>query len=257
MMNENKDEQLKSAFEGYFDGGELPEVDLARAKAELGNRRARRKRGKRISAVLSACAAFALVLAFCFTVLPALMPAGAGNDMAQSPADPADPDYGASTPQDPSDLPNPDDPDHITEAENSSYSLSDAYVRTVSYTELRESFGQYALDFARAEADDAAECRYSVYTYKGKKVLLRAEITATGDVPFTATVYADLSNGKYSAEELAPYKRLPQEEGYRAQTQNDGGVYLSKVFWKKNGDMFADVQSSSELGLQTLLAYFL
>lgn len=256
MMNENKDEQLKSAFEGYFDGGELPEVDLARAKAELGNRRARRKRGKRISAVLSACAAFALVLAFCFTVLPALMPAGAGNDMAQSPASPDDPNYGANVPQNPSDLPNPDG-DITDEAGNSSYSLSDAYVRTVSYAELRESFGQYALDFARAETDDAAECRYSVYTYKGNKVLLRAEITATGDVPFTATVYADLSNGKYSAEELAPYKRLPQEEGYRAQTQNDGGVYLSKAFWKKNGDMFADVRSSSELGLQTLLAYFL
>lgn len=252
MMNENKDEQLKSAFEGYFDGGELPEVDLARAKAELGNRRARRKRGKRISAVLSACAAFALVLAFCFTVLPALMPAGAGNDMAQSPADPADPNYGAE------ELPSPGDSDSPAQAGNSSYSLSnDAYVRTVSYTELRESFGQYALDFARAEADDAAECRYSVYTYKGNKVLLRAEITATGNVPFTATVYADLSNGKYSAEELAPYKRLPQEEGYRAQTENAGGVYLSKAFWKKNGDMFADVQSSSELGLQTLLAYFL
>lgn len=249
MMNGNKDRQLQSAFDGYFDGCEMPNADLERAKAELVSRRARRKRGRRITAVLSACAAFALVLTLCFTVLPALMPAGAGNDMAQSPAEPNDPDYGAG------DLPNPDD-GSADEGESASYSLSDAYVRTVSYAELTELFGECALDFARAEADGTAECRYAIYTYKGNTVLVRAEITSA-DVPFTATVYADLSEGRYTAEELAPYKLLPQEEGYRARTQNEGGVLQSEAYWGKSRDMFADVQSSSELGLQTLLAYFL
>lgn len=248
MMDENKDKQLQSAFEGYFDGGEEPNVDLGRAKSELQKTRSRRKRGRMISAVLSACAAFALVLAVTFVLLPAFTPAGSGNDWAQSPPplDVPGSDSSAS--------PNPDaDGDHS----DISYSLADAEVRTMSYAELAEAFGEYALDFARLEADGTADCGYGVYTYKGRAVLLYAEITAEGDVPFTATVYADLSNGRYSSVELAPYRDLPLEEGYRVQTQIEGGVYLSKVYWEKNGETFADLQSSSELGVQTLLAYFL
>ncbi len=260
MMEEKKDQQLQNAFEEYFDGNEAPKIDLGRAKAELEGARKRRQRGKRISAVLSACAAFALVLALTFTVLPMFL-ARSGDksdaDMSQAPSAPGDSSGLAPAPDDNGDHSNvPQSPSE--DSRNPVYSLFAVTEEEKSYKELRGTFSAYMKDFEAIEAEGFAVCRYSLYTYDGVAVMIGAEITNRGDeAPFTATVYADLSGGRYQAKELAKYSSLPQENGYAISTEHKGIEYLSLIRWQKNGEKFAEVSSPSEAGAQAFLNYFL
>ncbi|MDE7296841.1 MAG: hypothetical protein K2N84_06195 [Clostridia bacterium] len=256
MMEEKKDEQLQKAFEGYFDGNEAPKIDLGRAKAELEGARRRRQRGRRISAVLSACAAFALVLALTFTVLPMFL-ARSGGDMSQAPASPDDPTGLAPAPGDNGDVSNaPQSPSE--DSRNPVYSLFAVTAEEKSYKELRGTFSSYMNDFAAIEADGFTVCRYSLYTYDGVAVMIGAEITNRSDeAPFTAIVYTDLSGGRYKAKELAKYSELPQESGYGISTEHKGIEYLSLIHWRKNGEKYAEVSSPSEAGAQVFMNYFL
>ena len=266
-MEEKKDEQLQKAFEEYFDGNEAPNVDLARAKAELDGARRRRQRGKRISAVLSACAAVVLVLALTFTVLPGIFSAREGDkndaDLSQAPNSPDNSANFVPAPSDPDDSDHsgtaPDVPQSPSESSRDPvYSLSAIKIEEMSYAQLRGTFSTYMKEFDAIEADGVAVCQYSLYVYDGVAVMIGAEIINRSDeTPFTATVYADLSGGKYKAQELAKYNDLPQENGYAIATEDKGVEYLSLIRWEKNGTKFAEVSSPCEQGAQAFLNYFL
>lgn len=261
MMEEKKDEQLQKAFEGYFDGKDAPKVDLERAKVELEGARRRRQRGKRISAVLSACAAFALVLALTFTVLPMFLArSGAGDkndgDLSQAPSSPNDSPGLAPAPDDNGD--HSDSPQSPSDSRNPVYSLYAVTEKEMSYAELSKEFGSYMKDFEAIEADGLTVCRYSMYTYDGVLVMIGAEIRSRSDeAPFTATVYADVTGGRYEVKELAKYDDLPQENGYAISTEYKGVEYLSLIRWGKSGEKYAEVSSPSEAGARVFMSYFL
>lgn len=262
MMEEKKDIQLQKEFGEYFDAVEAPKINLDGAKAELERTRERRKRGKRIATLLSACATVALVLALTFTILPMMFRAEAGKDSDKNMSE-APPQSDNSSPA--PDLPDPDiggennapqDPSDSAEGKETVYSLSAAEAEEKSYAQLKGTFGSRMSVFDKVEEEETIECRYRLYVYGGVAVMIGADITAAGDAAFTATVYVDLSGGRYSAKELAEYRELPQGEDCAFSTGQTEGEYRSRVYWKNNGEKFADVRSFSEQGLQEFFGYF-
>lgn len=239
MMEQKRDEQLQTELGEYLDGVEKPNVDLGQAKAELQNARVRRKRRTIRSAVLSACSVAACALIVAVAVLPTVFRSG------KNAADSGNDNYGdnnmGSSPQEPA-----------FPSEERVYSLAELSEREADFEEISERFGPFDSD--AAVSDETLSYRFSVCTLEGEEILLRTELTAEA---FTATVYTDLSDGRYTAEELQPFRSLPKENGYRILTEKVGGEYRSSVYWVSRAETFAVVLSPSEEGIEVFLNYFL
>lgn len=235
MMKEmKKDEQIEQTFREYFAGGELPQVDLDAAKAELkaaARRRARRKRGI-VSAILSACACL-LVVALTVGLLPR-------SGFSASPQDP----NGAEAPgQSPGFNPS-------GEADPQIYSLSDVRMQPIDYSEFSSLGGDAVSAFELFSSSRNATAEYSVY-YKGDDaVLLCARVgLISGTYRVRARVYLDLSEGKSAAQELLPYRSLKEEKGYRGETEYLNGEYVTRAYAeRKDREWYFDAVSQNEDG---------
>lgn len=231
-----KDRNIEEKFREYFAGGELPDVDLSAAKAELAAARKRAKRRKRrlISAVsvcaclLAAIPAVALLLhSGLFSPLPDL-----GGSSGEAPPIPGEGETAVV------------------------YSLSYAERETVAFSALAEYDPAAADVFSPFSAADNASADYSVYFTDGKPVLLRADVgLVRGFYGIRATVYVDLSDGAYREQSLQEYAFLVDSVGnYRYETEFRDGEYFSKAYCGQNGAAwYCDAVSQNREGLAYLM----
>ena len=135
------------------------------------------------------------------------------------------------------------------------YSLADAATSATSYTEISQNY-EAAEMFAPFSLASNADAEYTVYTAKGREVLLRADLDYIGgNVRFTATVYIDLTDGKLKAKELKDYKDLSERgSGYRYETEYVNGEYVSKAYCViDESRCFIDVSSHSDQAVSLLM----
>ncbi len=214
-----KDPTIESAFRRYFAGLEAPKIDLTAAKAALAESVAAQKRGRRKKRVTLAAVLSACACVVLVVLLGVfLLPALL-----------------------------------ITR-----YELADATPRTLSFSDFKETYGQteHFTALSRFSLADNASAEYTVYTVDGKEVMLGADLSlVSGLQSFKATVYIDLSGGKYLAEEMDRYQDLPREaDRYRYQTEYLNGEYVSHaVIEEKEGNVYAEVSSRSA----EALSYFM
>ena len=224
MSEMEKDEKIERAFERYTGGGDLPQVDLSAAKAALTEARTeeRRRAEKRrkvwtLAVSAAACLLFAVALAFL------LLPFGAPDLEAPSGSD--HPPAGES----------PSAPEH--------FSLLSATAESAGYSELE----------SRCGSAQNASAQYTVYRAGGEDVLLSAELGYwNGMTKLKATVYVDLSAGKYLAEELEDYADLPMSrDGYRYEAEYIGGEYVSRALLTRGETYYVSMIShnADALGL--------
>lgn len=201
-----KDEKIERAFNGYFSGQEMPEIDLTAAKTALAEENARRlharRRARRIAAAVSACACAVLACILVLALLPSMLV--------------------------------------------KRYEIASAQARTVSYTELMERGGLEVLSpFSLA---DNASAEYTLYSVQEKEVLLGAEVAVTSGMnALKATLYLDLSGGKYRFGEWEEFTHLPDRQGsYRYETEYVNGEFLSRAYLEREeGNAFVWVSSQS------------
>lgn len=211
MKDMKKDITIEERFRAYFDGNELPEIDLSGAKRAVTESKRKTGRGVFIKlASASACLILAVVL--CIAILPSVLNFS-GN-------------Y---------------------------FEVDGANVQTVSYGALSDRYGDKVKPLSRFEWADNASGEYSVYSYEGEEVLLRADLSYLGGMTnVKATLYIDLTGGQYTPQEFADYRNLQYEDGagYRYETEYENGEYLSRAYYK-NGDTeyFAEVSSHNESAL--------
>lgn len=137
------------------------------------------------------------------------------------------------------------------------YALASADTETVAYSELKERFADEARTFAPFSLSSNATAEYTVYSTEGQPVLLEARLgISDGLGRVKAVVRVDLTEGKYLAEELEPYKALGKRgEDYRFETLYINGEYVSRAYVvREGGNCFVDVESAREGALGFILA---
>lgn len=179
MKDMKKDEKIEACFREYFQGNGAPACDLTQAKrASEEEAHARKKRtGQRLK-LASALACFALAASLCIVFLPSVF-GGAGSDNEGAAPPPAD-----------------------VGEQKTVYSLSETTSRASDYWEMKESYALQTEMFFPFEWADNASCAFTLYEYKGTSVLVRADLRYGGMRKFDASVYIDLTGGRFETEEF-------------------------------------------------------
>ncbi|MDE5897168.1 MAG: hypothetical protein K2H43_05080, partial [Clostridia bacterium] len=156
-------------------------------------------------------------------------------------------------------IPDVSDPDSPgDESDSHAYSLASLTARRTSYAELSQTYGDLFADFVPFEFAQNATCGYTVYSLGNIDVLVRAEIGCLDAFNrFEAEVYTDVSEGKYYAEELVPYRAHASSGGYRCKTEYVNGEYVSQIYWQGSAERFADFTSPNDYGAGMFMEYFL
>ena len=219
-----KDNKISTTFDRYFAGAQLPPCDLSKAK-QVVSARARGRKVRRIvaAAVSSATAIFAcFVIAVVFAVRGIM---GWWDNMLP----------GTSEPQ--------------------GYLIADTTSTSASYTELSKKY-DLVKKFAPFSLANNASAQYTLYLEGDKEVLLCAELWYTDAfTPFRATVWCDLTEGKYSAEDFKEYRALPMGgKSYRYKTEYIDGEFVSSACLVKQGtEYIIDMTSPSDAALDRLV----
>ncbi len=204
MKDMKKDEKIEACFREYFQGNGAPACDLTQAKrASEEEAHARKKRtGQRIK-LASALACFALAASLCIVFLPSVFGgAESGNEGAAPP--PAD-----------------------IGGQKTVYSLSETTSRASDYWEMKESYALQTEMLFPFEWADNASCAFTLYEYKGTSVLVRADLRYGGMRKFDASVYIDLTGGRFETEEFG---ELRAYEYGQIKTEYLNGEYVSSAY---------------------------
>ena len=196
-----KDTTIQARFDRYFDGAELPPLDLTEAKREV-VARSRRSSRRRIGGVASAVLAVAASVVICFVlVLRGLLPS-LGDDK--------------------NDMPELNAP--------IGYTLSETISTPSSFSELS---GKYAVmdTLALFSLSSNSSAQYTLYYSGEREVLLRADLSYSYELTyFRATLWCDLTAGEYTAEDFGSYRTLiPEGRAYGSETEYVNGEYVSRA----------------------------
>lgn len=194
-----KDKEIERAFSEYFEGSEAPSGDLERAKRVVLQSPQRRgivwKIASAFVCVLIVCAAFVGILA----------------DRDQI----------------------PNDSSQAEEPSTEYYALSDAQEKSVTYTQLVQSYGAEVSGLAPFSWSENGHAQYSLYVREGEEVLIRVQLRYLRGLLFwEGELYIDLTDGKSKPEQLRSFDGL--DEGgkltgkvYRYTTRYENGEYVS------------------------------
>ena len=204
-----KDRTIESCFDRYFDGAELPPLDLTEAKREV-SARSRRNRRRLVGGVASALAAVCACIVIGFAVLVRGLLPSLGDEGSNMPDAP-----GVSAPI--------------------AYSLSETTSAPSSFSELS---GKYAVMDALApfSLSSNSSAQYMLYYSDGREVLLRADLSYSYELTyFRATLWCDLTAGEYTAEDFSDYRTLiPEGRTYGSKTEYLNGEYVSRACMMKS-----------------------
>ena len=253
MKDMKKDEFLEEKLNSYAEGTETPNVDLSAAKRALFEEQLRRRSARRRMwiALASSCASLVLIA----IVLVGILPSFGGSDLA--------PDHGAEAPGDSQGGDDPQggetaDPQGPTEA--ITFSLSAAETRAAGVNELSEAYGQSLEKLTRLGLSSNINAEYTLYCVDGEAVLLGTELLySQHGRRVAATVYTDLSGGKYRAEELAEYDDLPSKNAtYTFKKTFINGEYACLGNFTAQGTEYCvSVESSYEYAFSSFMEYLL
>lgn len=224
VQDMEKDNTIEIRFDRYFAGAELPPCDLSKAKRVVSARSRGRVR-KTIAAAVSSgvvagvCLIIGLVVLFrnLFAGLLGKLP---GENGAQG------------------------------------YYIADTSSSSASFSELN---GKYDVmhGFAPFSLADNADAQYTLYFAHEREVLLRADLRYTdGLTSFRATVWCDLTEGKYSPKDFEDYRALmPEGETYGSQTEYINGEYVSRACMMKGDTEYViDMTSPQRTSLNRLVS---
>ena len=222
-----KDRTIEARFDRYFDGAELPPLDLTEAKREVS---ARSRRGERRSkdGVIAALVAVCACIVIGFVILMRGLLPGVKNDG--------------------SDMPNLNAP--------IGYTLSETTSSPASFSDLS---GKYAVmdTLAPFSLSSNADAQYTLYYSGEREVLLRADIRYTYELTyFSATLWCDLTAGEYNAEDFEEYRALiPEGRTYGAKTEYLNGEYVSRACMVKGETEYViDMMSPNAESLDLLVS---
>ena len=225
VQDMEKDSKIETCFERYFAGTELPPCDLSEAK-RIVSARSRGRIRKTIAASVSASLAVSAALIIGFVLLFRNLIAGFwGNQL---------PD--ASGPQ--------------------GYLLADTSSTSASFTELRDKY-DLMHSFAPFSLANNSDAQYTLYLADDREVLLRADLRYTdGLTSFRATVWCDLTEGKYSPQDFEDYRALmPEGESYGSHTEYINGEYVSRACMMKDDTEYViDMTSPQRDSLDRLVS---
>lgn len=116
------------------------------------------------------------------------------------------------------------------------YSVADADAQTLTYSELRENYGGYLDALNRFALADNTSADYTLYSINGRGVLLGADVKLlSGFYKLHATVWVDLSDGKYVADEFSDYSKLKGKRGqYHYEVEYVNGEYVCRAYAEQN-----------------------
>lgn len=145
------------------------------------------------------------------------------------------------------------------------FTLEDTEHRAVSVAEVKENYNKETRALTRFERAENAVCSYTAVERKGETVLLRADLSYYSPrVRFDATVYIDVSAGKYDIGDFDEYSELAHKSGgilYESETDGATGSIFSRVY--AEGDktayyisMLSDQPQALDFLLRYLHEYF-
>ena len=227
VQDMEKDRTIEARFNRYFAGAALPPLDLSEAKRQVFARSRRRKRGL-IGGIVSAVTAVAATLLIGFVIILRSIlfgVLGEGGGM---------PDLSAPV----------------------AYSLSETTSAPASFTELS---GKYDVidSLAPFSLSNNSSAQYTLYYSGEKEVLLRADLRyINGMKSFRATVWCDLTEGTYNAEDFEEYRVLiPEGRSYGSVTEYINGEYVSRACMMKGETEYViDMMSPSSGSLDMLVS---
>lgn len=220
-----KDTILQTTFDRYFAGAQLPPCDLSKAKRIVSARARERRVGGIVAAAVSSVATlFACIIISIVFALRSIM--GWWDNRLPDVSGPA------------------------------GYLLADTTSTAASYFELKDKYAVMR-SFAPFSLASNADAQYTLYYAEDKEVLLRADLKyRDGMTSFSATVWCDLTEGEYSAEDFKEYRALPMGAGsYRAQMEYLNGEYVSRAYMMKNDTEYViDMTSPQRDSLDRLVS---
>lgn len=270
MKDMKRDEFLEEKISSYIEGTQQPEVDLSAAERALSEVRSRRKSARRNGwiAFASACASFMLIAA----VIVGFLFIG-GRDMNTGEAPGFDPDFnqgGSAAPGHPSGGgpsagSSPSEGDGSSGSEDESvhpiaFAMETAEQRAAGASELAKEYGGKLKKLTDLGFSSNYAAEFTLYYADGKAVLLGTELLYTQNGSrVSATVYTDLSDGKYRAEELEKYDSLPlKTSAYTYESTFLNGEYVCLGAFSYLGQSYCTrVQSSNTAAFSSLMNYLL
>ena len=227
-----KDRTIEARFEKYFSGTELPPLDLTEAKREVSARSRRRER-RFIGGIASVAAVAASIVIGFVLLLRGLLPS-TGNEVIDGSDGNGMPELNAPI----------------------EYTLSETTSSPASFTELN---GKYAVMdvLAPFSLSSNASTQYTLYYSGEREVLLRADVSYSYELTyFRATLWCDLTEGEYNAEDFEEYRALvPEGRSYGFETKYMDGEYVSRgCMVRGDTEYMIDMMSPSAESLSLLVS---
>ena len=223
METMEKNNTIEKYFDRYFAGAELPPCDLSKAKREISARKRGRAR-KSIAAIASS------VAVACIGIIIGL------GLLAQSL-------FGSLF-------------ENMLPERPQSYLIADTTATAVSYFDARDKYD--IMDrFTPFTFSENADAEYTLYSTADTDVLLRADLKYTdGFTSFRATVWCDLTEGKYSSKDFKEYRALiPAGENYGYSTEYINGEYVSRAcLTRQKTEYVIDIMSPNQGALDMLVS---
>ncbi len=247
MKDMKKDESIEEKVCSYFEGTEEPHVDLSAAKRALFEEQAKKKRARRRLwiALSSACACILLVAIVAIGVLPSFSSVPDQNGGTASGEDHAGESSEGSAP--------PSSP------EREVFELAAATSRAAGVNELQKEYSGLGKLTALGLSSDVG-ATYTLYYVGEDAALLQTELVYLQEGRrVSATVYTDLSGGKYRAAELSEYEELPSKTATYTfkETYLNGEYVCFGSFYSQNTAYCVSVQSSNEDAFSALMDYLI
>lgn len=224
VQDMEKDNTIEIRFDRYFAGAELPPCDLSKAKRVISARSRGRVR-KTIAAAVSSGVAVGICLIIGLVIMLRNLFSGWLGKLPE-----------ANSPK--------------------SYLIADTNSTVASFSELNGKYGVMH-SFAPFSLADNADAQYTLHFVEDKEVLLRADLQYTdGLTSFRATVWCDLTEGKYSPKEFENYRALmPEGETYGSETEYINGEYVSRACMMKGDTEYViDMTSPQKTSLRKLVS---
>ncbi len=249
MKDMKKDEFIEEKIVSYVEGAEDVNVDLSAAHRALAEEKAKRRSARRRMwfGLASACACLLLIVAVLIGVIPALRMQNSAGDMDSGESSPP-----SGTPQRPPQSGESDDG-------ASAFSLLTAEKRAAGVSELSETYRGALKKLTDLGLSSNVSAEYTLYYAEGQAVLLETSVLYTQNGSrVSATVYTDLSDGKYRAEELAEYASLPGHgDGYTYGESYLNGEHVSMGNFSDGAEYCVRMQSSYRYAFSSFMAYLM
>ena len=222
IENMEKNNTISTYFDRYFAGAELPPCDLTKAKREL-SARARGRVRKSLAAIISSVSVAVIAIIVGVAILVQSLFGGLWDNLL------------------------PEGPHR--------YLIAETSASTASFSDLS---GKYDVmhSFAPFSLSNNSDAQYTLYSADEKEVLLRADLKYTdGFTSFRATVWCDLTEGKYTSTDLNEDRVLmPEGETYGSDTEYINGEYVSRAYMmKEDTEYVIDMTSPNKNALDMLI----